>query len=291
MNMRGLGFSDFTKIVILLSAMIVASIVSAGTLKKASINYAPRIGSDLTALDIYTNGRTTDAPVLIYVHGGGWKIGDKARVKSKPAHFVGKGFVFISLNYRLVPKNTIDDQISDIDRALKWIHSNISKYGGNPDNLHLMGHSAGARLVTLTATAPLGYTAGLIKNGALRSVISNDIRAYDVPRLAALFPDKGLPKVFRVPFGNDPADWRRLSPIYHLSPTKPLPAFLIMYSNQGDEMTRRNFALSFAASLKRVGAATGMFHGKGYSHREINVLIGKRNRITTAIDAFLAKYR
>lgn len=288
MYIQGLKRTKAAIFFTMLSALFFANLASAGTLRKTTVNYAPH---SLTSLDIYTNSKLTNAPVMIYVHGGAWTTGDKARVNSKPAHFIEKGFVFVAVNYRLVPRNTVDDQISDIDRALKWVFRNIAKHGGNPDSLHLMGHSSGAHLVALTATAPRDNTARLIKSGALRTVIANDTRAYNIPDLALLYPVRGLPKLYRNAFGSDPARWRRLSPAYHLNAAKPRPAFLIMYSTQANKKSRHGFALDFADGLQRAGTQVQVFNGRGYSHREINVLIGKPNKITATLDAFLAKHR
>lgn len=271
--------------------LVLATTASASTLRKTTVNYAPNSGSSLTRLDIYSETGRAQAPVLIYLHGGAWTTGDKSRVHNMPAHFNSQGFVFVAVNYRLVPKNTVMDQITDIDHALGWIARNIGPYGGNPDNLHLIGHSAGAHLVALTATAPRAHTARLLKSGALRTVIANDTRTYDIPRFAALYPVRGLPKLYRKAFGNDPAVWRQLSPIYHLRSARRKPAFLILYSTEKREKSRHLLSKRFADAVRRAGGQAHLFKASGDSHRAINISIGKANRLTRAIDAFLAKHR
>lgn len=98
----------------------------------------------------------------MYVHGGGWSIGDKsAQLENKIALFKSLNYVFVSTNYRLSPfPNRLgnDDRIKyplhnqDVVSAIAWLVENISDYGGNPDKVALIGHSAGAHLVSLIGT-------------------------------------------------------------------------------------------------------------------------------------------
>jgi acetyl esterase/lipase len=240
------------------------------------------------ALDIYTTGALKQAPVLVYVHGGAWMTGSKSRVLAKPAHFVGNGFVFVSLDYRLVPAVTVRDQLEDVDYALEWIRRNIARFGGDPVNIHLMGHSAGAHLVSMTAIDPGRFAAAMIRRGAIRSVISNDTRSYDLPRLAAQTRSGALPPVFRKPFTGDPATWAALSPITHVASARDIPPFLIMHSGQGNPASRHAFARDFAAALRGHGTRATVLDARRYTHAQINKGIGTLPDITGAIDRFLA---
>src|ERR1700681_3083555 len=73
-------------------------------------------------LDVYapTNGK--NLPVVVWIHGGGWRQGDKADVHNKPKAFVNKGFVLVSINYRFVPKATVKEIAGDVAKALRWTH-------------------------------------------------------------------------------------------------------------------------------------------------------------------------
>ena len=90
---------------------------------------------------------------MVYVHGGGWKRGDKSRVGEKVEFFTGRGWVFVSVNYRLLPEGAHPANVNDVARALAWVHDHATDYGGDPDRLFLMGHSAGAHLAALVATS------------------------------------------------------------------------------------------------------------------------------------------
>ncbi len=259
-----------------------------GAAAQTTVNYRPSLGAASPKLDIYSFSGAQSAPVVIYVHGGAWQFGSRTRVNLKPAHFNNRGFIFVSIDYRLVPRVRVEDQLVDVDRAIGWVYENIGKYGGNPKNLHLMGHSAGAHLVSMTGVKPGKRVAGLIRKGALRTVISNDTMVYDIPALAARRGGR-LHRIYNRPFGLNGDRWRRLSPQYQIS-AGPKPAFLLMYSGQGIPDARKKAAQRFARKLEKSGTAVTLFDGGGYSHRQINGRIGENNSVTAVVDRFLNRY-
>src|SRR5882724_11079214 len=103
-------------------------------------------------LDVYAPTDGKNHPVVVWIHGGGWKAGDKKGVQKKPQAFVDKGFVFVSTNYRFVPHVTVKEMTSDIAKAIRWVHEHAKEYGGDPNSILVMGHSAGAHLAALVCT-------------------------------------------------------------------------------------------------------------------------------------------
>ncbi|HEY6428841.1 MAG TPA: alpha/beta hydrolase [Acidimicrobiales bacterium] len=105
-------------------------------------------------LDVYRSrlARPTAAPVMVYVHGGAWVIGDK-REQGKPMMFelVARGWVCVAINYRLSPKATWPDHMVDVKRALAWVKAHIAEYGGDPSFVAVSGGSAGGHLCALAA--------------------------------------------------------------------------------------------------------------------------------------------
>ncbi len=105
-------------------------------------------------LDVYHSrlAPPTAAPVMVYVHGGAWVIGDK-REQGKPMMFelVARGWVCVAINYRLSPKATWPDHIVDVKRALAWVKEHIAEYGGDPSFVAVSGGSAGGHLCALSA--------------------------------------------------------------------------------------------------------------------------------------------
>ncbi|TQS41956.1 alpha/beta hydrolase [Cryptosporangium phraense] len=100
--------------------------------------------------------RDGKAPVLVQVHGGAWTVGNK-REQALPllAHLTERGWVCVSVNYRLGPRATWPDMIVDVKRAVAWVKENIASYGGDPSFVAITGGSAGGHLTALHAlTAP-----------------------------------------------------------------------------------------------------------------------------------------
>ena len=128
----------------------------------------------LQTLDIYAPPEGTNHPVAIWIHGGGWHSGDKAEIDNKPKAFTEKGYIFVSINYRLwtppwtnsghegvrrfqwsptFPGTvTLTDEAEDIAKAARWVRDHIQDYGGSREALALLGHSAGASLAALVCT-------------------------------------------------------------------------------------------------------------------------------------------
>lgn len=105
-------------------------------------------------LDVYRprHAGPDPAPVVLYVHGGAWVIGNK-REQGKPMMFelVARGWVCVAVNYRLSPKATWPEHLVDVKRALTWVRAHISDYGGDPTFVAISGGSAGGHLCALLA--------------------------------------------------------------------------------------------------------------------------------------------
>ena len=288
----------FFRLTLIVVASAVSILLSANNLfagEKTKVSYRPELGSNSPKLDIYSFNGAKNAPVLIYVHGGAWKWGHRLHVYQKPFHFIKSGFIFVSIDYRLVPSVRVEDQLSDIDHALGWVAANIGEFGGDGRNLHLMGHSAGAHLVSMTGVRPGKIASRLVNARELSTIISNDTMAYDLPGLAmmrvgALKRVGALPEIYRDVFWQDKKRWRRLSPYRQIDSQRVLPAFLLLYSGGRNSLLRRWTTESFKDRLKLVDANVFMFDGSKYSHRQMTILIGVDDRLTKAIDRFLAQY-
>jgi acetyl esterase/lipase len=95
------------------------------------------------------------APVLVYIHGGGWVIGDKRQQGIPLMHeLVQRGWVCVAINYRLSPRATWPSHIVDCKRAVAWVRQHIAEYGGDPDFIAVSGGSAGGHLASLLALTP-----------------------------------------------------------------------------------------------------------------------------------------
>src|SRR5437588_6332528 len=83
-------------------------------------------------LDVYSPAGGKGHPVVVWIHGGGWQAGDKTDVGKKPQAFADKGFVFVSVNYRLLPEVTIKQMAGDVAKAIRWAHDHAGDCGGEP---------------------------------------------------------------------------------------------------------------------------------------------------------------
>lgn len=95
-------------------------------------------------LDVYTPENARNAPVVVFFFGGRWQQGDKDGYKFVGQALAAKGFVAVLPNYRLYPQAKYREFLGDNVRAVKWTREHIARYGGSPDKIVLMGHSAGA---------------------------------------------------------------------------------------------------------------------------------------------------
>ena len=133
-------------------------------------------------LDVYAPAEGSDHSVVLWLHGGGWRAGDKSAVQKKPEAFVEMGFVFVSTNYRFVPNVTVKEMTGDIAKAIRWIHDHAKDYGGDPDTIYVMGHSAGAHLAALVCTDDRYLKAEGVSLSIIKGCVPIDTAAYDVPQ-------------------------------------------------------------------------------------------------------------
>lgn len=102
-------------------------------------------------LDIYRPQNINKAPIVIFIHGGGWNSGDKNQYRFVGAALAEQGWICASINYRLYPAVKFPAFIDDAALAVKYVHDHASEFGGDPQKIFLLGHSAGAHIATLLA--------------------------------------------------------------------------------------------------------------------------------------------
>ncbi|MFH0878780.1 MAG: alpha/beta hydrolase, partial [Lentisphaerota bacterium] len=209
----------------------------------------------------------TNAPVLVYVHGGGWTTGDKSMVDSKAQAFNAAGFVFVSVNYRLSPAVIHPVHVQDVAAAVAWVYNNIASYGGNPRQIFLLGHSAGAQLVALVSTDERRLQACGLDLAVIKGVVPLDGAGYDIPsRIQS--PYRGVEEMYEQAFGTDPLIWEDASPLYHVAAEKGIPPFLLVYSGVREEA--RTQAQALADALEEAGVPAELFHAPDKNHATVN---------------------
>src|SRR5262249_30650059 len=132
-------------------------------------------------LDVYAPPDAKGLPVVVWIHGGGWKRGDKAEVHNKPKAFTEKGFALVSISYRFVPTVTVKEIAQDVAKAIRWTHDHAKDFGGDGDKLIVMGHSAGAQLAALVCTDDRYLKAEKLPLSIVKACVPVDGDTYDVP--------------------------------------------------------------------------------------------------------------
>lgn len=248
-------------------------VLPAGVRRLPDLAYGSDPAQHLDAyLPTHASGR-----VIVMVHGGGWRNGDKAMgnvVDNKLAHWSARGDIFVSVDYRMLPQADVAQQARDVAAAVVYVQRHAREWGGDPANLVLMGHSAGAHLVALLSADPS------LAPGARpwRATVSLDSAALDVP---TIMQGRHLP-LYDDAFGRDPANWRALSPLQQLTAKAP-PMLLVCSSERRDSCPA---ARAFADAARHVRVRAEVLP-QARSHGEINADLGLPGAYTDAVDAFL----
>lgn len=144
-----------------------ATVPACGYIRTADLEYGslPR-----QKLDVYRPVHADpDRRVVIFFYGGDWQTGSKADYRFVAQALTSQGFIAVLPDYRLYPSVTFPAFVDDGAKAVRWVHDNVARFGGDPNRLYLMGHSAGAHIAALLTLDPR-YLAGVgLKRSAIRA--------------------------------------------------------------------------------------------------------------------------
>lgn len=220
------------------------------------------------------------APVIFMVHGGGWRTGDKAMsrvVQEKAARWVPRGFVFISVNYRLHPAVNVLQEAIDVAVALDTAQKQAAQWGADPAKFILMGHSAGAHLVSfVNAHAPLLQQLGVTP---WLGTVSLDSALLNAPVVMSL-PHYPL---YDEVLGSDPAFWLAISPYQAVTGVVP-PYQFVCSTSRPDRPCLQ--AQGMAAHVKALGGRAEVLP-QDLTHGEINANLGLESGYTRAVETFM----
>lgn len=274
--------------------------------RTADISYdlgSPPSDPTRNQLDIYLPGEesATLRPIVVHVHGGGWRRGDKATASTpdKARLFTGLGYGFVSINYRLSPSSgdpsnpdpnrvMFPDHADDVGEAMGWLDRNAVRFGMDPDRIFLMGHSAGAHLVSLVSTDPHYLARYGVDLRQILGTIALDTGAFDIQQ-AVLGNDPDEPALLFVNAFGTPEEnaisgsWRAASPLTWADPADPRHLFVVQ-----QRPGRINRQLVMA---NRLGQSSESVVPVPLSHDGINRAVGSADdttRTTSSIAAFIA---
>ena len=228
-------------------------------------------------LDVYAPPQAADAPVIVMVHGGGWAVGDKSHlgvVRNKVNHYLPEGYVFVSINYPMLPTNKPDVQADSVAAAITYVQAHATEWGGDPENVVVMGHSAGAHLAMLVSAQSDRYP----ELQPWKGTVSLDSGALD---LVTLMQRNRLPLYTRA-FGDDPAYWEAMSPLAALHQTTE-PVLLVCSTQRRHSCDE---AATFADAARALGTNVTLLP-ENLSHGQINKSLGQNSAYTDAVDEFI----
>ncbi len=246
-------------------------------------------------LDVYAPEGARNLPVVFWIHGGGWQTGDRKSVQLKPTAFVEHDYVFVSAGYRLLPNVEMVEIFRDIAKSLHWVHDHVGEYGGDPNRIFVMGHSAGAQLAALISIDDRYLKAEGQSLKMIKGCVPVDGDTFDVPAIIELAETRwrvhDLPPAkwgHRLKFGNDPAKHRDYSAVNHIGKDKAIPPFLILHVADHPDTSAQAQRLENA--LRAADVPVKRFGARQTDHSKLNESLGQPDDAPTqALFAFMAE--
>lgn len=246
---------------------------------KSNIAYGTEARQEL---DIYipTHSQANKRPVVLFFYGGSWESGEKEDYLFVAEAFASRGYLTVVPNYRVYPQVTFPDVMQDPASAAKWVKTHISAYGGDPDQIFMVGHSAGAHLLTM-----LALNKEYLHSQALTP---EDFAGY----VGLAGPYDFLPlKSARLKeiFGAEETQWKS-QPIHYVDGTNPA-LLLLVGLKDGVVWPRNTFHL--AAKIREHDGQVEVVEFADYGHIDMVAKLAKplrgNSRLLDEIDAFMQK--
>lgn len=247
-----------------------------------------RYGADAKQnLDYFAVAGKPDAPLVVFIHGGGWSIGDKKRgAGTKPKYYNGLGYAFASLNYRLVPNVDPGDQAADVANAIAYLRKDAASLGFDKNRIIMMGHSAGAHLAALVASDTRYLDKVGVPVSAIKGAVLLDGAGYDIATQVA-YKGNRVKTMYSAAFGNDPAMHAALSPITHVSAPNSENWLILHVEARADARTQSH---SLGKMLRTNGAVVAVKAVPDSTHRSVNQDAGRAGSfVGDTIARFLAE--
>ncbi len=236
---------------------------------------SPAEGSNIDAdkhkLDLYLPRDKKKFPVLVFVHGGAWRTGDRSQYEALGERFARAGVGVAIPSYRLMPRSPHPAQIEDLAAAFAWVVRNIPQHGGDPARIYLSGHSAGAHLAALLALDEKYLKKFDLAPAAIRGVIAMS-GIYEVDHLDAFLVS-----------GGDPGAKHDASPLAHI--TSRAPDFLISYC-QWDYLGLPRQARDLTEALRKNFVPARLLYVPGENH--ISEVVSLMREKSLLVDTILS---
>ncbi|MET0660640.1 MAG: alpha/beta hydrolase [Steroidobacteraceae bacterium] len=201
-----------------------------------NVSYGPEPRQQL---DVYAPVAARQLPIVVFWHGGSWATGDKAEYRFVGTALAKRGVVAVLPNYRLHPAVKFPAFIEDAAATIAWVQAHAAQWGGDPQRIVLMGHSAGAHIATFVA-----YDHGQLRRAGADPAAIRGVIGLSGPY--ALDPNSDLLRtIFAAPYTHE--DWQ---PVARVDATAP-PTLII--HGEKDDVVRVSHAEKLRAALQRAG--------------------------------------
>ncbi|MBL0375418.1 alpha/beta hydrolase [Rhizobium sp. KVB221] len=235
---------------------------------------------DAQKYDVYMPENRSNAPVIVMVHGGDWKSGDKQDsgvAADKAGYWVAKGYIFISLNYRLLPKKDPLIQAADVALAIANIQKSASNWSANKSKIVLMGAGAGGHLVALLSSNPsLASDQGA---SVWAGAVVLETPALNIPAIMS----SEHASIYDTAFGSNVEFWEDSSPS-HLVASSGLPMMVVCATESSSNTCAR--ANAFAQAAGNAGVTINVSQ-QPISSGEVNSKLGLASSYTNTVASFV----
>jgi acetyl esterase/lipase len=248
----------------------------AGVTLEKDLTYA-QYGTRTVKLDLYRPSTGKGPfPGVVFIHGGAWKVGTKSGFSNQAAYLATKGYVCVSIDYRLSPEAPYPAAIYDAKAAVRWMRANAPKYKIDPNKIAAAGGSAGGQLVALLGTS---WDVRTMEGDGGNAQFSSRVQAVVAFNPATDFvsllartqnPHVVIPAVTQFLGGTSdqiPEIYIEASPITHVSSTSP--PFLFLHGT-GDMTLPYRQSLEMQSALQAVGVRADLFSAKDANHGFFN---------------------
>jgi arylformamidase len=214
----------------------------------------------------------SNAPVLVFIHGGYWRWLDKDDYTFALEPLVTAGALVATINYPLCPEVSLDTLINRVRAACVWVWKNVRDYGGNPDHLHVTGHSAGGHLTAIMAATDWPTFQTGLPRDMIKSIIPVS-GLFDLEPLRLISLNEGVRM--------DMESAKRNSPLF-MTPTSTLAVTVVVGGEETNELRRQSREFSQAWMGKT--RSLEFVESPGHNHfAVIEAMTEPNNLLTTTI--------
>jgi acetyl esterase/lipase len=224
-------------------------------------------------LDLYVPGVDAPAPLVVYIHGGAFRAGDKA--EHAPLEYLAEGYALAAINYRLSQHALFPAQIEDCKAAVRWLRAHAKEYGLDPRRVAVGGSSAGGHLAAMVGTAHhvKAFDVGehLDVSSRVQAVLDyfgpTDFLQMDAHRppggMVHDTPDSPESQLVGGPIQENPDRVARANPITYI--TAGAPPFLIVHGDR-DPLVPHHQSVLLATALEKAGVPVTFYTVEGGGH-------------------------